>query len=322
MEARREQVFVGLFVIVAAALLVATIFSLTGVFASATRTYHAKFHNVAGLEPGATVRYEGGPKVGRVERLKIDPSDPSWMDMEFSVKSDIPVKTDSRVAILSYSPLGDNHVELKAGSPTAPRAPDGATLPSDPYVGFNDLSAQINKMAPQAQELLANLNDRVTQLKVTIDRVNDLLNDKNRENVSATISELHGMLAENRPQIRTALNNVSAASEKIGPLLDQIQKTINQADGTLTKVDGMISENREDIRTSVTNLKESLEHVSALTAQLQQMLDNNDYNIDQLLNNLRIASQNLKEFTDSIKRRPSMLINPRSPRDRKPGENP
>jgi phospholipid/cholesterol/gamma-HCH transport system substrate-binding protein len=322
MEARREQVFVGLFVIVAAALLLFTVFALSGVFASATRTYHAKFHNVAGLEPGATVRYEGGPKVGRVEKLKIDPADPTWMDMEFSVKSDTPVKTDSRVAILSFSPLGDNHLELRAGSPSGQRAPDGAVLPTDPYVGFNDLTAQINKMAPQAQELLGNLNDRVTQLKITIDRVNDLLNDKNRENVSASLTELRGMLAENRAQIQTALKNVSAASEKISPLLDQIQKTIDQANGTLTKVDGMVDENRADVRASVVNLRASVEHITALTAQLQQMLENNDYNIEQLLNNMRIVSDNLKQFTDTIKTRPSALINPSTRRDRKPGEMP
>jgi len=320
MESRREQVFVGIFVIVAATLLVITVFTLTGVFASSTRTYHAKFPNAAGLEPGATVRFGGGPKVGRVEKIKIDPVDPSLMDMEFSVKSDTPVKTDSHVAILSFSPLGDNHLEIKAGSQNAPRAPDGATLPADSYVGFNDLTAQINKMAPQAQELLANLNERVTQLKVTIDRVNDLLNDRNRENVSATLSDLHGMLAEDRPQIKKTLNNVSAASEKIGPLLDQIHNTIQQVDGTLNKVDGLIGDNREDIRAAVIKLRESLEHVSSLTAQLDQMLDNNDYNIEELLNNLRIVSENLKEFTGTIKTRPSTLINPRGPQDHKPGE--
>ena len=322
MEARREQVFVGLFVIVAAALLVATIFSLTGVFASATKTFNAKFPNAAGLEPGTTVRYAGGPKVGRVEKIQIDPTNPALMDMTFSVKNDVPVKTDSHVAILSFSPLGDNHLEIKAGSQPAPRATEGAWLPADPYVGFNDLTAQINQLAPQAKELLANLNDRVTQLRITLDRVNDLLNDKNRENVSGSLSELRGILTENRPQIRTTLNNVSQASAKIGPLLDQIHGTIDQANGTLKKVDSLISDNREDIRASVIKLRESLENVANLSAQLQRMLENNDYNIDELLNNLRIVSENLKEFTDTIKTRPSSLINPASPRDRKPGDKP
>ena len=292
------------------ALLIFAVFVLTGVFTTSATMYHARFHNAAGLEPGATVRFEGGPKIGRVEALKIDPTDPSLMDMQFSVKSDIPVKTDSHVSILSFSPLGDNHLEIRAGSPSAPRAPTGALLPSDPYIGFNDLTAQINNLAPKAQELLANLNDRVIQLKITVDRVNDLLNDKNRENVSASLSNLHGMLEENRPQIKHTLNNVSAASDKIAPLLDQIQKTINQADGTLKKVDSLVGDNKEDIRASVIKLRQALDNVNAITVQVQNLLDNNDYNIEELLNNLRIVSENLKQFTDTIKTRPSTLINP------------
>jgi len=320
MEARREQVFVGLFVIAAAAILIVTVFSLTGVLASATKTYHAKFPNAAGLEPGTTVRYAGGLKVGRVEKLQIDPANAALMDMTFTVKTDIPVKTDSHVAILSFSPLGDNHLEIKAGSQSAPRASDGAWLPADPYVGFNDLTQQINDLAPQARELLANLNDRVKQLRITLDRVNDLLNDRNRENVSDTISQLHGMVAENRPQIKSTINNINQASAKISPLLDQIHGTIDQANGTLKKVDSLVGDNREDIRASVIKLRESLENVANLSAQLQRMLENNDYNIDELLNNLRIVSENLKEFTDTIKTRPSSLVNPGSPHDRKPGD--
>ena len=322
MEARREQVFVGLFVVIAVALLLVTVFSLSGALAASTRTYHAEFRNAAGLEPGGTVRYEGGPKVGRIEKLRIDPADPSLIDMEFSVRSDLPVKSDSHVAILSFSPLGDNHLEIKAGSPGAQRAPDGAVLPSDPYVGFNELTAQINQLTPQAKELLANLNDRVTQLKVTIDRVNDLLNDRNRQNVSASLADLHGMLEENRPQIKHTLNNVSAASDKIGPLLDQLHKAADQANDALKKADDILGENREDIRASVQQLRQSLATVSDLVERLDQIVDNNTDNIDQILNNLRVVSQNLKEFSDEIKRRPSSLVNPAAPRDRRPGEKP
>ena len=114
MESKREQVWVGLFVIVAATLLIVTVFVLTGAFAGSAKTFRARFHNVAGLEPGASVRYAGGPKIGRVEKVEIDPNDPSLMDMQFSVKSNLPIKTDSHVAILSFSPLGDNHLEINA----------------------------------------------------------------------------------------------------------------------------------------------------------------------------------------------------------------
>jgi phospholipid/cholesterol/gamma-HCH transport system substrate-binding protein len=322
MEAKREQVFVGLFVIVAAALLIATVFTLSGAFAGPAMRYHAKFHNAAGLERGASVRYEGGPKIGRIESVKIDPKDPTLMDMEFSVKDDLPIKTDSHVAILSFSPLGDNHLEVKAGSPSAARAPNGAVLPADQYVGFNELTDQINKVLPQAQELMANLNMRVKELSVTISRVNDLLNDQNRANVSGSLAELHGLLKEDRPLVKSTLTNVNGASAKISPLIDDLKKTSDQANETLKKLDAMLGENREDLRASIKKLRESLNNVASITKRIDQTLDLNTETIDELLMNLRDVSENLREFTDTIKTHPSELIHSSSPKEHKPGEKP
>jgi phospholipid/cholesterol/gamma-HCH transport system substrate-binding protein len=322
MEAKREQVFVGLFVIIAVALLIATVFSLSGAFAGPARHFHAKFRNAAGLERGATVRYEGGPKIGRVEHVKIDPQDPTVMDMEFSVKEDLPIKTDSHVAILSFSPLGDNHLEVKAGSPAAPRAADGAILPADQYVGFNELTEQINRVMPQAQELIGTLNLRMKDLSVTITRVNDLLNDKNRANISASISDLQAMLREDRPVIKSTLNNANVASAKLGPMLDDLRKTSDQANETLKKIDSMVGENREDLRASIKKLHESLDNVSRMTRRLDQTIDINTETIDELFMNMRAVTENLREFTDIIKTRPSELIRSTTPREHKPGEHP
>ncbi|HTA58032.1 MAG TPA: MlaD family protein [Candidatus Baltobacteraceae bacterium] len=322
MEARREQFFVGLFVVVAVALLIATVFSLSGAFAGPARHFHAKFNSVAGLERGASVRYQGSPKIGRVESVKIDPKNPTLMDMEFSVKENLPIKTDSHVAILSFSPLGDNHLEVKAGSPSAPLAADGAVLPADPYVGFNELTEQINRVMPQAQELMGNLNVRVKELSVTIARVNDLLNDENRANVSASIAELRGMLKEDRPVVKSALNNVNNASAKLGPMLDDLKKTSAQADETLKKLDAMLGENREDLRASIKKLRESLNNVNSITRRLDQTLDINTETIDELFMNMRDVSENLREFTDIIKTRPSELIRSTGPKEHKPGEHP
>jgi len=234
----------------------------------------------------------------------------------------VPVKTDSKVAILSYSPLGDNHLEILPGTPGALLAPSGALLASKPYVGFNDLAEQINKLTPQAQELLTNLNDRVKQLNTTITRVNDLLNDQNRQNISASLADLHGMLDEDRPVVRSALKNLNAASEKFTPLLDQLHKTIDQANETLQHVDGMIGENREEVRASIAKLHESLNNLSGLSRRLDQTLDVNSENIDEILENLRQITENMREFSDIIKTQPSSLIHSGSPRQHVPGEHP
>ena len=97
-----------------------------------------------GLKPCATVPYAGGPKVGRVDSVQLDPQNPGRLNVVFSEQSDleVKVKVDSNVKIMSMSPLGDNHLEIFPGSLQAPRATSGALLPSLKYVDFNALTTQ------------------------------------------------------------------------------------------------------------------------------------------------------------------------------------
>jgi phospholipid/cholesterol/gamma-HCH transport system substrate-binding protein len=321
MEGKREQAVVGLFVIVALAILAATVFSISGAFGRSMKTYHAYFPFAGGLEPGSTVRYAGGPKVGRIETLKIDPQNPARMDVTFKVQSDLPVRTDSHVKIMSLSPLGDNHLEVLAGKSVSP-APDGALLIGDPYTDFNAITEQINNIAPKAQQLLVTLNERATEMKETINRVNDLLNTQNRANLAATLAQTRGMITEDRPILNSSLHHVNDASQKLGPLIDNFKKTSDQATLALNHIDGMVNENRPDVHQAVVQLRETLAEAKGLIARLDQTLDVNSENIDELLENLRHVSENLKEFTNTIKTRPYTLIRASVPRDHIPGAKP
>ena len=320
MEARREQALVGLFVIVAAAVLILTVFGITGAFGRTAKSFHAYFPFAGGLEVGSTVRYAGGPKVGRIEKLRIDPQNPANIELTLAVQSDLPVKTDSHVRIMSMSPLGDNHLEIVPGSPQAPLAKDGSTLPSDKYLDLNAITERINDLAPEAQQLLRTLNDRATELKVTIARVNDLLSDQNRSNLSGTLTQTHQMLAENRPAIKSTLGHLNASSDKLGPLLDDLRKTSAEANKTLDHVDSLIGENRADVRQAVLELRRSLTNVTDLTGRIDQTLDVNSENIDEMLENFRHVSENLKQFTETIKTKPYTLLRASSPREHKTGD--
>jgi phospholipid/cholesterol/gamma-HCH transport system substrate-binding protein len=321
MDARREQAMVGIFVLIASGVLIATVFALSGALGGSAATYRAYFPFAGGLEPGAAVRYSGGPKVGRVEKLQLDPKDPSRIEITFSVRSGLPVKTDSHVKIMSLSPLGDNHLEIVPGTDKAAMAPAGTVLTADPYVDFNALTAKLNDIAPQAQQLLRTLNDRATELKVTVDRVNDLLSDQNRANLSGVLADTRGMIAENRPAVKSTLQHVNSATEKLEPLLEDLRKTSAQANETLNHVDSLIGDNRDDVRQAVIELRKSLTTLTDLTGRLDQTLDVNSDNIDELLENLRHVSQNLKEFTNTIKTRPYTLIRSNNPREHKTGES-
>src|SRR5712664_1584883 len=229
MKPKSEQALVGLFVIVATALLIGIVFAISGAVGRSTHTYRAYFPFAGGIESGSGVRYSGGPKIGRVDTVRLDPQNPARIEISFRVESDLPVKTDSRVKIMSLSPLGDNHLEILPGTPKAALAPDGAQLTGENYVDFNAITAQINDLGPHATELIATLNARATELKVTVERVNDLLSVQNRANLSGTLASTRGMIEENRPTLKATLEHVNALTVKLDPLLDNFKKTSEEA---------------------------------------------------------------------------------------------
>jgi len=315
----RERALVGFFVLIAAALLIGTILAVSGTFSSGGVPHHTYFKSAGGLVPGAVVRY-AGMKAGKVETVRVDPKDSTRIEIDLRVRPDIPVKTDSVAKITTLGALSDNYVEIGAGTKGAPLAPSGSELKSVETIGIGDLGDIIGNLTPVATQVMQNLNQRLTELQVTIARVNDLLNDKNRENVGGSLNNLNAMLADSRPKVSASLANIQVASAKLVPLLDNLKVTMNQANDTLSHVDSVVLENRQDIRAIVIKLKETMITASSLIEQLKSTTDLNSDNIDQIIVNIRETTENMKQLTDALKANPSELIRGNRVKDRKPGQ--
>jgi phospholipid/cholesterol/gamma-HCH transport system substrate-binding protein len=211
-------------------------------------------------------------------------------------------------------------VELGTGTKGAPLAAKGSELKSAETLGLGDLGEVIGNLAPVANQALDNLNQRLVELQVTIARVNDLLNDKNRADVSASLGNINGMLSDSRPKVAASLTNVQAATAQLVPVLDNLKTTMNEANTVLSHVDSLVVENHDDIRAIVTELRETLFTAAALMQQLKSTTENNADNIDQTILNIRATTENIKELTDSLKNNPSLLIRGTTLKDRKPGD--
>jgi phospholipid/cholesterol/gamma-HCH transport system substrate-binding protein len=319
MNSRSEQVWVGLFVLVATALLIGTVLAVTGTFSRGNVPHRAYFKFAGGLEQGGAVRF-GGMKAGSVQKVHVDPDDPTRIEVDFNVGQDIPLKTDSVAKISSLSPLGDNYVELTEGSRQAAAAAPGSEVRSAESMSFSDLGDMASELQPMVRQVLENLNQRLDQLQVTLNRTNDLLNDRNRANISASLGNVNAMLAEDRPKVSATLSNVQSASAQLNPLLDDLKKTMAQANDALGHVDAVVLENRQDLRSAVTELRQTLGTASSVVDQLDRTLDYNADNIDATLENIRVTTQHLRDLTEALKRRPYTLIRAVSPAERKPGE--
>lgn len=320
MDTGREQVWVGLFVLIAAALLIGTALALAGSFSRDSVAHRAYFKFAGGIEPGAVVRF-GGMKAGSVQTVRVDPGDSTRIEIDFSVARAIPLKTDSVAKVSSLGALGDNYLEVTTGTRQAPAAAPGSVVKSAESLSIGDIGDIVGGLAPVAQQVLQNLNQRLDELQVTVARVNDLLSDENRVKIDTTLDNLNGMLADTRPKLSATLTNVQSASARLGPTLDDLKTTMKQANDTLDHVDSTVLENREDLRKSIVELRETLLTASSTVDQLDRTLDYNADNIDQILENIRVTSEHLKVLTGTLERRPYTLIRTNNVRERKPGEN-
>jgi phospholipid/cholesterol/gamma-HCH transport system substrate-binding protein len=270
---------------------------------------------------------------GKVKTLRVDPGDSTRIEIVFSVGRDIPVKTNSVAKITILSALGESYLEITTGTKDAPLARPGSVLQSYEMMALADLGDQIGNVVPTANVLMKNLNDRVGELQVTIARANDMLSDRNRKNLSDSLTSVNSMLAETRPKLAATLTNVESAtnrlspllanaqmaSEKITPLLDDLNKTMKQANDTMAHIDNIAVENRPEIRATVQSAQKTLETASFLVVLLKNTLDRNSEDMDDTVANLRVATGNMKDLTDTLKRKPSLLIRGEIGKDRQPG---
>jgi len=330
----RERTLVGLFVLLAGGLLVGAMLAISSGVATSTVAHRAYFKFAGGVQAGAPVRY-GGMTVGRVTRVRVDPTNSTRIEIQVAVDHDAPIKTDSVAKISTLGPLTDNYIEITTGAQNAPLAPPGSVLESMEAFGLPQLGDAAQAMLPEVHNAIAKLNQNLDGLTVTIARANDLLNDSNRAAISSSLGNVNHLLADARPKVNESLDNLNgllndtrpkvAASlanaqeitktlnAKLGPLLDQVQTATASANETLSHVDATLVENRPDIRAVVVNLRDTL-------AQLNQTLDQNSPNIDELLDNIRMATENLRALTETLRRAPASLIRGVKVKERKPGD--
>ncbi len=319
MSGKREEAAVGAFVLIAAVLLIGSVLAVSGAFSSGGIQHHTYFKSAGGLLPGAMVRY-GGMDAGKVKSVRVDPGDSTRIEIDFTVQRNIPVKTDSIASISALGALSDNFVEIGTGTKNAPLAAPGSELKSVETVGIGDLGDMIGSLAPVVNQALQNLNQDLVLLQTTETRVNDLLNDQNRAAVGASLENLSSMLSDSRPKVSASLANVQTATAQIPPILDNLNTTMNQANGVLSHIDSMLVENHDDIRNIVIELRETLATAEVLTEQLKNTATSNSDNLDQTLENLRVTTENIRQLTDSLKNNPSVLIRGEHLKDRKPGD--
>ena len=107
-----------------------------------TYSLEARFDNASGLNAGGSVHVAGVP-VGRVESIRVDPSDFSAI-VTISVLSGLNLPTDSMASIKTTGLIGDKYISLSPGADTTSLRPGERITMTESSV---DIESLIGKMA-------------------------------------------------------------------------------------------------------------------------------------------------------------------------------
>ena len=323
MAQRSEEIKVGGLVVVAVLLFLGTLILVGGVNLLRRKQvdYVTYFRFAGGLDPGSVVRF-AGRKVGTVQSADFDPQDTTRIRVRLKVLANTPVRTDSTATISSLGFLGDNYVEISAGTKNAQLLPPGNEIPAKEVAEVSDVINNANVLVLNANQLIATLGPK---LGTVVDSANQLaLNLKKmtgpqaQQHLDRILANVDQMLVETRPPLRRTLANLDAASAKVGPAIDKADVTLDSAT-TLTKnLNQVVLENRAEIHQVLLTLRSALVDARRLMVNLDDTLQENRDNLDETLENIRATSQNLRQLTNSLKRKPNSLVFYKEAKDRQP----
>jgi ABC-type transporter Mla subunit MlaD len=139
--------------------------------------------------------------------------------------------------------------------------------------------------------------------RTVLANMNNMTGPRNQRKVRDLLDNVDAMLATERP--------------KIDRLIDQLNIVSAHADETIQNVNGTVSEIRGPARQDLAELQNTLLEAKRLLADMQVLVKANDFKIDDTIENLRTATENLDDLTESVKERPWSLIRIKQPEDRK-----
>jgi phospholipid/cholesterol/gamma-HCH transport system substrate-binding protein len=298
---------VGAFVVGSFAILAFTvIYLLNAQFSGGTVPYKTYLRYAGGLEPGASVLF-GGISVGKVRTVRPATSDPTKIEILLDLKEGTPLNEKSVAKLGLVSVMSGAALSITTGSNDAKRLPPGSAIPSQEAASLDEIAGKMATVADSANGLIVQARGELEgfsgDARQLLANLNKVTGPPTQQKVQAVLDHVNGMLATEGP--------------KIDRISDQLIALSQHADDTIQNVNRTVTDMREPIRDDLAELQRTLQEAKAVLTDMQVMVRANDYKIDDTVENLRVATDNLDQLTDSLKQRPWSLIRIKQPQDRK-----
>jgi ABC-type transporter Mla subunit MlaD len=298
---------VGAFVLGCASVLAFTIVHLVNAQLSGhTVPYRTYLRYAGGIEPGAQVLF-GGISVGKITAVRPWASDPTRIEIMLDVKEKTPLNEKSVAKLGLVSVMSGAALSISTGSNDARRLPAGSIIASQEAASLDEITDKMATAADNANGLITEVRGELGGIsgdaRTLLSNLNTVTGKANQQKIQAVLDNVNAMIATDRP--------------KIDRLTDRLNALSQHADETIQNVNGTVTNLREPLRNDLAGLQSTLSQAKQLLGDMQVVVRANDYKIDDTIEHLRTATENLDELTDSVKQRPWSLIRIKQPEDRK-----
>ena len=304
---------VGAFVVLCAFILTATVYYVSYArFKGARVPFKTYLRDAGGMQPGTQVLF-GGITVGKVTSVQPDKVDPTRIQISLDVTQGTPLNAKSVAEVGSVSLMSDPALTITTGSNDAPRLHPGGVIRSEETVSLDELQRKVATLADSAQTTLTevgtDLNNITGDTRHLLANLNDVTGSTNRKHLSGILANSDTMVAQLSPQINQISEKVNGLMDKLGPTVDNVNATVSNTNATITALRG-------PTQADLAELQKALEQTRGLINNLQVLVRANTQDTTYTIENLRMATDNLNQLTESIKERPWSLVRIRQPKDR------
>jgi phospholipid/cholesterol/gamma-HCH transport system substrate-binding protein len=299
MERNANYVAVGAFVLLLLAMAVTflLLYSNAGDRAS-YKTYEINFTgSVGGLDPGSAVRYLG-VDVGRVRRLSLDRNNPTQVKVIVDIDELAPISAATRASLNMQGITGLLFINLKQVDEGDPNSP--------PQNG--DRYPLIQSVNSDFDVLLASLPEVVGRASQLIDDVNKVFSKQNLDAVAETLDNIR-VASKTLP---TTMDNVSQVVVQLRVTLDELSATASSIRGIANDSRPQVKQALEDLSAAADNLAKATERVNQFVAsaeaQVGHLSEHGLFELERLLRDTRSAAQEFGDLSRSLKQQPSQLL--------------
>jgi phospholipid/cholesterol/gamma-HCH transport system substrate-binding protein len=271
--------------------------------------YVVNFRNtsVQGLIIGSLVKYRG-VEVGRVVRIRVNPTDLDSILVDVKIRTDVVVKTDMTASMVYVGLTGQKYIEISGGTMSAPNLAARGEIPTSRGLGekADDIVNNIDTTAKRITELLSAEN--IAKIDAFLTNV-----EKSSATVSGVLDSRRASLENTLLSIEKATADFAQATKGLAPMTEDLEKLINTVEANSQKTLDNIARrfSAEEMGAVLKDVRDFLATASLSLKRVESVLVEQQAELQRTFASLGEAVDNLARFSREIADEPSAILRTR-----------